>query len=354
MPHPSTLFGEELRKRRLEAGLSLTDLSGLVHYSKAQLSKVERGIKAPSRDLARLCDAALGTDGALIALGTPTAVDSPAVSAPGRVEEENWMMQLSPDGPNSFGPVGRREVMNAGVASLMTWRSDGSGPASPAASAGMLEASRSLFTHYRRLGQTVEPGLLLPVLIAQTHTLRELSAQSDSATRRRLLALGSRYAEYVGWLVQETGDERAALWWTQRAVTAAIPQGSRQHALRPHCLAGPSATGVPAPAVDERLDEKSPWPPMSSAPGDAQRPRARRLVVTADVGDLAPDRSRSGGCAHAQGKWKSRPGTSPCRTGCPRCPAGVRPAAARDGVPRGVEMHLISKVKPKSETEQAG
>ncbi len=211
MPHSSTPFGEELRKRRLEAGLSLTDLSGLVHYSKAQLSKVERGIKAPSRDLARLCDAAFGTDGALIALGTPTAVDSPAVSAPGRVEEENWMMQLSPDGPNSFGPVGRREVMNAGVASLMTGRSDGSGPTSPTAGAGMLEASHSLFTHYRRLGQTVEPGLLLPVLIAQTHTLRELSSQSDNATRRRLLALGSRYAEYVGWLVQETGDERAAL-----------------------------------------------------------------------------------------------------------------------------------------------
>ncbi|CAM5710427.1 hypothetical protein STENM223S_09292 [Streptomyces tendae] len=70
MPHPSTSFGEELRKRRLEAGLSLTDLSGLVHYGKAQLSKVERGTKAHSRDLVRLCDAALGADGALIASGT--------------------------------------------------------------------------------------------------------------------------------------------------------------------------------------------------------------------------------------------------------------------------------------------
>jgi transcriptional regulator with XRE-family HTH domain len=227
VPHPYTLFGEELRKRRLEAGLSLTDLSGLVHYSKAQLSKVERGIKAPSRDLARLCDAALGADGALIALSTPTAVDLPAVSASGRVEEENWMMQLSPDGPSSFGPVGRREVMSTGVAALMTWRSDGSGPASPATGVGMLEASRLLFAHYRRLGQAVEPGLLLPVLIAQTHTLRELSAQSDSRTRHRLLALGSRYAEYVGWLVQETGDERAALWWTQRAVDLAAAGGDQ-------------------------------------------------------------------------------------------------------------------------------
>ncbi|WP_329283503.1 helix-turn-helix domain-containing protein [Streptomyces sp. NBC_01451] len=225
MQQPSTEFGEELRKRRLEAGLSLTALSGAVHYSKAQLSKVERGIKAPSRDLVRLCDAALDANGALNALATPVVADTSAEPAPGQVDEEDWVMQLSPDGANRFQPMGRREVMSAGVASLMTWRPDGTGPASPASGAGMLEASRSLFTHYRKLGQTVEPGLLLPVLIAQTHTLRELSAQTDIGTRRQLLALGSRYAEYVGWLVQETGDERAALWWTQRAVDLAAAGG---------------------------------------------------------------------------------------------------------------------------------
>jgi transcriptional regulator with XRE-family HTH domain len=227
VPLPSTKFGEELRKRRLEAGLSLTALSRIVHYSKAQLSKVERGIKAPSRDLVRLCDAALGANGALSALVPEAAADAPAEPTLGQVDEEDWIMQLSPNGPNLFQPMGRREVMSAGAASLMTWRSEGSGPASLASGAGMLEASRSLFTHYRKLGQTVEPGLLLPVLIAQTHTLRELSAQSDTATRRQLLALGSRYAEYVGWLVQETGDERAALWWTQRAVDLAAAGGDQ-------------------------------------------------------------------------------------------------------------------------------
>ncbi|MFC8065918.1 helix-turn-helix domain-containing protein [Streptomyces sp. NPDC057293] len=227
MPQPSNGFGEELRKRRLAAGLSLTSLSGAVHYSKAQLSKVERGIKAPSRDLARLCDAALGADGGLIALVIGTTGDTPSEPATGRFNQEDWIMRLSPDSRSGFQPVGRREVMSAGVASLMTWRSDGPGPVSPAAGAAMLETSRSLFTHYRRLGQTVEPGLLLPVLIAQTHTLRELSAQSDATTRGQLLALGSRYAEYVGWLVQETGDERAALWWTQRAVELAAAGGDQ-------------------------------------------------------------------------------------------------------------------------------
>jgi Helix-turn-helix domain len=48
-------FGEELRRRRLADGLTLGHLTQRVHYSKGYLSKVERGIKAPSRQLANLC-----------------------------------------------------------------------------------------------------------------------------------------------------------------------------------------------------------------------------------------------------------------------------------------------------------
>ncbi|MFI1508153.1 helix-turn-helix domain-containing protein [Streptomyces sp. NPDC020597] len=227
MPQPSCVFGEELRKRRLGAGWSLTALAAVVHYSKAQLSKVERGIKAPSRDLARLCDAALQAGGSLIALVTSPVTDVPKGPAPYGGGEEEWVMQLSPDGSSSFQPVGRRQVVSAGAGSLMGWRTGGKGRVSPAGGAGMLEASRSMFAHYRRLGQSVEPGFLLPGLIAQTHTLRELSAHVDSRTRLDLLALGSRYAEYVGWLVQETGDEQAALWWTQRAVDLAAAGGDQ-------------------------------------------------------------------------------------------------------------------------------
>ncbi|MFE5243066.1 MULTISPECIES: helix-turn-helix domain-containing protein [unclassified Streptomyces] len=234
MPQPSTGFGEELRKRRLDAGLSLTTLSGAVHYSKAQLSKVERGIKAPSRDLVRLCDAVLQAEGALVALATRPVADTPLVQTSGAIDEEEWTMQLSPDGPSWFQPLGRRQVVGAGAASLMRLGRGGPGPVAPAAGAGMLEASRSLFTHYRRLGQSVEPGYLLPGLIAQTHTLRELSVHVDDGTRRDLLALGSRYAEYVGWLMQETGDEHAALWWTQRAVDLAAAGGD--HALGGYAL----------------------------------------------------------------------------------------------------------------------
>lgn len=104
MPQLSTEFGEELRKRRLEAGLSLTALSGAVHYGKAQLSKVERGVQSPSHDLARLCDAALGADGALVCLIATTPTNTSDEPAPGEVIEEEWIMQLSPNGPSSSNP----------------------------------------------------------------------------------------------------------------------------------------------------------------------------------------------------------------------------------------------------------
>src|SRR5262245_42934275 len=94
-------FGEELRKRRLAAGLSLTALAQLVHYSKGHLSKVERGIKKPSRDLVRLCDGRLCAGGALAGLAEGAAA-GPEVNAVAGLDEEVWLMQLSPDGRSWF------------------------------------------------------------------------------------------------------------------------------------------------------------------------------------------------------------------------------------------------------------
>ncbi|MFD8944360.1 helix-turn-helix domain-containing protein, partial [Streptomyces californicus] len=58
-------FGPELRRLRLEAGLSLKALSTALAYDKGHLSKVERGGRSPSPDLARRCDAFLGAGGEL-------------------------------------------------------------------------------------------------------------------------------------------------------------------------------------------------------------------------------------------------------------------------------------------------
>jgi transcriptional regulator with XRE-family HTH domain len=222
-------FGEQLRRRRLDAGLTLTSLAQQVHYSKSQLSKVERGIKTPSQDLARLCDAVLDARGALVDMIREGSSDTEDIVAMVD-DEEIWLMQLSAAGESWFQPMNRRHVMAIGAASIPAISIGRSRFSVNVDGTTLLNAFRSIFDQYRQLGQTIEPELLLPTLIAQTHVLQELSRGTGARTREGLLMLGSRYAEYVGWLVQETGKEQAALWWTRRAADLAVAAGDEQFA----------------------------------------------------------------------------------------------------------------------------
>jgi tetratricopeptide (TPR) repeat protein len=72
----------------MDRGLSLADLSLLVHYSKGYLSKVETGDKPPTAQLARGCDQALQAEGALLRLliGPPTTPATLPVPRSGRTQ----------------------------------------------------------------------------------------------------------------------------------------------------------------------------------------------------------------------------------------------------------------------------
>lgn len=216
-------FGEELRRRRLTAGLALSDLARQVHYSKGQLSKVERGVKSPSLELVRLCDAALEAGGELSVLA-PRSTPGGQAAGLDRGEQEERLTWPLPRGYGGDWSVSRRQMMAAGVAVPAI------GIRRVAVPAGFAHVSalcslRSLFDHYRQLGQDIEAGLMLATLVAQVGVLRELSRNADLRTRRGLLVLGSRYAEYIGWLSQETGDDRSALSWTRHAAELATAGG---------------------------------------------------------------------------------------------------------------------------------
>jgi transcriptional regulator with XRE-family HTH domain len=62
---PLAFFGAELRRTRMEAGLSQEQLGQRIGYSGTLIGKVEIGERAPSEDLAGRCDEALGTKGLL-------------------------------------------------------------------------------------------------------------------------------------------------------------------------------------------------------------------------------------------------------------------------------------------------
>ncbi|MEX3106809.1 XRE family transcriptional regulator [Streptomyces sp. V2] len=208
-------FGQELRTRRLAARWSLQQLGLRVHYSKGYLSKVERGLTPPTPELARLCDSELKADGALAAL-VPRRHTGPSVPVPGN-DDEVWLMRLSKDGPSSFQPVTRRGLIAAGAASVLTLHPGAPAPAQEGAET-VLDVSRALFDQYRRLGQASGPAGVLPPLIAQIHTLEQFAKQGGTRGRQPLLRLAARYAEYAGWMAQESGDDTAAIWWTDRSV----------------------------------------------------------------------------------------------------------------------------------------
>jgi hypothetical protein len=73
-------FGAQLRLCRESAGLKLTDLAELTHFSVSYLSRVETGGRHALRHVAERCDSALGAGGALLALvpgtGPPTGQPS--------------------------------------------------------------------------------------------------------------------------------------------------------------------------------------------------------------------------------------------------------------------------------------
>ncbi|MEU9042565.1 MULTISPECIES: helix-turn-helix transcriptional regulator [unclassified Kitasatospora] len=231
----SSEFGPELRRRRIAAGLTLTRLAELLSYSKGHLSKIERGHKPPPPELARRCDARLGADGELERL-LPSRAVAPAESDTGGDGEP--LLRVDREGVRWSGAMGRRQLLAAGATSLL-----GGGlaaalpPAAPTAviaESTPVEIFRVQFDQMRQLGQTGDPGTLLPLLTVQTHTLCELAVQTDAVNRDRLLVLAARYAEYAGWMAQEADDTPLALSWTARAVELA--QAGGDHDLASYAL----------------------------------------------------------------------------------------------------------------------
>jgi transcriptional regulator with XRE-family HTH domain len=220
-------FGTELRRRRQLAGVSLTQLAAMTHYSKGYLSKVECGGKNANPSLAILCDAALGANGALVALVGPARRPPDEPDEPDPVLGDGlWDLRLSPDGGGYLArgdgalDVGSRFGPSFGADRLA---------GDPAA---VLALYADRFTQERSLGQLLSPALVLPALITETHLLIGLADRAQDGTGAGLWRMAAQFAEYVGWMVQETGDDRQALWWTAFAVRLAEKGGDLS--LRPY------------------------------------------------------------------------------------------------------------------------
>ena len=160
---------------------------------------------------------------------SPPAAPLAAVAADG--DGEVWVMSMAPDGSSWMVPMPRREAIATGAASLLGLTLGAPRAASAsAAHDGTLTAFRSLFTEVRKLGQTTSPSVVLPMVTVHTHTLRGMANGAPAPVREQLLGLAARYSEYAGWMAQEAGDDRAAMWWTRNAVEMGAAAGDTEMA----------------------------------------------------------------------------------------------------------------------------
>lgn len=189
-------FGPELRRRRAARSMSLSDLAAIVHYDRGYLSRVERGLRTPTTALARLCDAAVGANGALVALAAGES-------------EEGVPPPALPPVPVSSGLVGLFQQI---AKSAMLFSDDHE---------RTLAGARRLFGVLRAEGHVNAPASILPALAVQFGVLRAAARQAREPIRQRLVLLAAYYAEYAGWMIQECGDDAGATGITHTAAALA-------------------------------------------------------------------------------------------------------------------------------------
>lgn len=218
-------FGVELRRLRLAAEISLAQLAESVHYSKGYLSRIETGRQRPTPSLALRCDAFLEADGKLAAL-VPIDVSGSHRREATRSDPVGWVdpMEALTDGFAPAAFIHRRHLLAAGsaaAASGLFRRPIYTSDSMP------MDAFRELFAQMRRMGQVTSSDVLNPLLAAQTRVITGLAAQSHAASRVELLSLAARFAEYTGWMAQESGDDAGSEYWTRQAAGLATDAGDR-------------------------------------------------------------------------------------------------------------------------------
>ncbi|MER7926202.1 hypothetical protein ABTY96_24165 [Streptomyces sp. NPDC096057] len=142
-----------------------------------------------------------------------------------------WVLRMSVDRGNDFVAYDEKAFADPSIApAAMSWRLASSSVFDGGCREALAHFS-SLFAECRNLGQSFGPAVVTQILVTSMNALRGLAfGASHEADREATLRLAARYAEYTGWMTQEAGDEKASLWWTDRAVALADAGGDTEFA----------------------------------------------------------------------------------------------------------------------------
>ncbi|MBT2492079.1 helix-turn-helix domain-containing protein [Streptomyces sp. ISL-96] len=248
---PNHYLGAEMRAWRVQRGLSLNKLHGIIRYDPSYVARVERGEQAPSPTLVMAYDRAVGANEALVRLHTSilggadvAALASGHVANAGphvansrtRVdaipdaqavsEEEGISVPCrTSDGRIIFVSVPRR-VFLGGIGAAAAVGITGAPLAQASQAATRATApDRNPIEHLQAVRRVLidsdnlfGPRQLIPKVQEQINLITGMREGTHGTDRRRLLQMQTQFAELCGWFHQDAGDHRAAQYWTDRAL----------------------------------------------------------------------------------------------------------------------------------------
>ena len=275
-------FGEELRRRRREAGLHQQELADRIAYHRSYLSQIERGRQVPAGQFVLLCDRALQASGGLMGVFRELAAerearrrevaaerwrgrfrggsDAPAeaIAVPESAQFEVAGTSLaSSDTSMERRPFVRMVGAFAGAAMLESLGVDllnllramqGSRVSGP-----MLEETELAVLRFHQLYKELSPTELFPHVQQYLQAVTGLLEESQTIeVRRRLCSVAGHLAGLRAWLTFDLGDPTAAHIWYEAALKPAVE--AQDEALAGWLLGGrsliPSYSGDHAAALE--------------------------------------------------------------------------------------------------------
>lgn len=208
--------GTALRQLRLTKGVGLRELARDICCDPGHLSRMESGLRPLSLECAQLADRFLDTGGAVTALVRAGYAgqrwrDRQAEPTGGLLIVE----VATPEGKITV-PVPRRDLLMAlGVGAVgSSVLRDLHRATVPPDAVGELEKALESFVI---AGRVMPPNQLLDALTGRAAVISAMRQKATPDVAARLAITQARYAEFLSWMHEETGDLAQAIWWIDRA-----------------------------------------------------------------------------------------------------------------------------------------
>ncbi len=237
--------------------MSLRRLSQLTFYDFGYLGQIERGERTGSAAVAAKCDTALHAEGMLSDLfasrdKSRTNVFVPAQRTAAHTQGVDAAAEVAPaseadadgitipcrsaDGRIVWVTVPRRAILLGGIAATADLAAAPmlkSGPLVAGNAGGItpVEHLRDIRRVFVDSDNLLGPAHIIPAIQGYIRLIQRLRMGREGADRRALLRLQAEFAEFAGWLYQDSGDFPHAQYWLDRALEWAHAVEDREMAV---------------------------------------------------------------------------------------------------------------------------